>query len=455
MGSGGGVKYPPGPRGLETFGFLGRGSAARALAFLEQTARSFGPISSFSILGRRVFLIDDPALIEDVLVTRQHQFVRDTGATLLCELLGDGLLTSDEPRHRERRRLLQPAFHREQVATYAVSMVAESERMGREWEGRATIDIRTEMRKLTLSIVGACLFGADFRESTEQIAAVLRRVVRRIALLGPAFLFLEPAALLYRRLFPRGPSLVFRADRAELECIIKPIVQQRRGSNMADLLSILLRLRDDSDAPLTEEDVCNEAVTLVLAGNETTAAALTWTWFLISHHPAVEQRFHTELDMVLGDYCPGFDDIAKLRYTSMILQEAMRLYPPALAFGRRPIEPVELGGYTIPAGTSILLSPYVTHRNERWFKDPEVFDPTRWENASVPKFAYFPFGGGAKMCIGEPFARMEAILAIATLGKAWSLRAVDKSPVGPAPGIALRPKGNIDMRPTKRGPAPR
>ena len=420
------------------------------LTFFENTARRYGPISSFRLLHKRIYLVDDAELVQELLVTRQHEFMRDTGATLGRELVGDGLLTREEPLHRERRRMLQPAFHRDQIASYASVMAEESQRLSREWEGKETVDIRSEMRRLTLSIVGTTLFGADFRDSAGQIAHVLQRVARKGTWLAPAITFLEPLVLAYRRLIPHGRSLLFPRERAELEEIVAPILQKRRQASGRDVLSLLLHQRQEGDTPLTDEDVQNEVVTFVLAGHETTAIALTWTWYLLAQHPPVAARLHAELDEALGGRTPQMDDLPRLSYTANVFKEALRLYPPALLFARRPKADTQFGGYRIARGQSIFVSPYLTQRNPRYFERPESFEPERWEAISIPKFAYFPFGGGAKMCIGEPFARLEGVLALATLAQKWALQRVDEKPIGIGNGAVLNPDQEILLRPVAR-----
>ena len=438
-------KLPPGPRGIDAYGFFGRGSVGRAVAFLQRTARTYGPVSSFRVLNQRICLVDDADIIRQILVTDQHKFVRDSGATLLRELVGDGLLTSDEPRHRERRRVIQPAFHREQVASYAKSMADESERLAKTWVPASRVDIGSEMKRLTLSIVGSALFGIDFGASTTRIADVLQKAIRRSAYISLALPLLEPFLVAYRRHRPNRPSLLFRRERSELEEIIAPILRTRRERTAGDVLSLLLGYGE-----LSEEDISDEVVTLVLAGHETTATALTWAWYLLSKHPDVEVRLQQEADSVLGDRQAAFEDVPRLPFASMIFAEALRLFPPALAFGRRPIEPVEVGGYRIGAKTSVILSPYITQRNPRYFNSPEEFKPDRWLNQDWPKFAYFPFGAGAKMCIGDSFARLEGVLVLATLAKYWSLRREDESVVGVQPGITLGPDRVIWMNPIPR-----
>jgi cytochrome P450 len=306
------------------------------------------------------------------------------------------------------------------------------------WSCAERFDVTAEMRRLTLSIVGATLFGADFRESADRIAVILGRVISRARWIAPLLPFLEPVARGYRRRWPHGRSLFFQSEREELERVLKPVIEARRVGQGNDILSLLLDQLDDRDA-------VNEIVTLVLAGHETTSTALTWAWHLLAANPQVERKLQAEVAAR-----PDCKDYLELPYTGMVFTEAMRLYPPAPAFGRRPKEAIMLGGYDIPAGSSVFLSPYVTHRNERYFPQPGIFDPERWEAISIPKFAYFPFGGGAKMCIGDMFARMEGVLVLASIAREWRLVADDKRIVGTSPGITLRPDGPVWMRRERR-----
>ena len=402
-----------------------------------------------------MYLVDDADLVQELLVTRQHEFIRDTGATLVRELVGDGLLTREEPEHRERRRILQPAFHRDQISSYAEVMIEECERLSREWEQKETLDIRIEMRRLTLAIVGATLFGTDFRESAGQIADVLQRVTRKGRWLVPAITLFEPLALAYRRMRPRGRSLFFPREREELRRIVAPIIEQRRGSGRLDVLSLILNQRDEDDGPLTDEDIQNEVVTFVLAGHETTAAALSWTWYLLAQRPSVATRLRAELDEVLGSQIITLADISRLPYTANVFKEALRLYPPAVLFARRPKATLDFGGYRIKAGQSIFVSPYITQRNPKYFARPDNFEPERWETINIPKFAYFPFGGGAKMCIGEPFARLEGLLALATLARNWILPLETGTPVKIGAGAISNPDQPILLRPIRRAPEAR
>ena len=350
--------------------------------------------------------------------------------------------------------MLQPAFHRAQIATYAGAMVDEAARTAAAWESGDAVDIGSEMRRLTLAVVGTALFGADLHARADAVAAVLGRVTKKAAPIAPLLALCEPLLFAYRRAFPASPG-VFRRRTARARAIIGPIVAQRRSTGGRDIVSLLLAERDERGAALSDTDVRNEVITLVLAGHETTATALTWTWYLLATNPAAAQKLHAELDAVLGDRDPTLDDVPQLTYTAAVFREALRLYPPALAFGRRPVADVSLGGYVIPRGSSIFLSPYITQRNPRWFADPQAFLPERWAGPEPPKFAYFPFGGGAKMCIGEPFSKLEGVLVLATLARRLRLDLVGDAAVGIAPGATLRPDRPILMRPERRaGPMP-
>jgi cytochrome P450 len=444
------MKVPPGPRGREVFGFFGRGRVSGTLDFLEETARKYGAISSFRLFHRRLYIVDDAELIKDILITRQHSFERDAGAKLLRELVGDSLITREEPRHKERRRMLQPAFHKEQIAAYARMMSEASAAMAAEWRDGQELDIRAEMRRLTLVIVGAALFGANFHGSSEKVSEVLVSVGKKTQKLAPILYFFEPLIDLYRKWFPRGRSLFFAKERAELNRILQPLLQDYETNPNYETKSMLSLLSG-------EDGILDELVTFMLAGHETTATALSWTWYLLSRNQRVTEKLQAELDEVMRGrpaFAPAtFEDLPNLRYTSQVFQEAMRLYPPALAFARRTKETVEIAGYHVPKGSSVFISPYITQRNPAYFHDPNGFEPERWDEA-IPKFAYFPFGGGAKMCIGESFAKLEGVIALATLARSWKLSCTDSAEVPIGPGLILRPRGSIIMSAAQRSPVP-
>ena len=444
----------PGPRGRDALRFLGFGSPDGLLGYFAELARTYGPITRLRVLGQTVVLLDDAELIAEVLQHQQHRFTRDAGAALLREITGDGVLTLDDPGHLQRRRLLQPSFHRARIARYGEHMVREAEQAMSSWTQGETIDVGRTMMRLTLAVVGASLFGTDVADNAERIAAVVASIGGRGGRLQPVLAALSPLLLTFRRYVPQQVRLIFPRERAELERVVDPIIARRRasGTDGDDLLATLLAARDEAGGALADVDVRNELITFVLAGHETTSSALTWAWYLLGRTPQVEARLHAELDEVLGDRAATLDDIPRLRYTANVFAESLRLYPPAAAFARRPIEPVVIGGYRIPARSSVFVSPYVTHRNPRYFPDPLAFRPERWDESEVPKFAFFPFGGGAKMCIGEQFARAEGVLVLATIARRWRL-VPDDAEVAPAPSALLRPSRPIFARVTARSRA--
>ncbi|GAC1301429.1 MAG: cytochrome P450 [Vulcanimicrobiaceae bacterium] len=445
------ARPPPGPGARGALAFVRAVSAGTVLAYFAELARRYGPVSSLPLGPQRIVFVDEPRLIEELLVTRQHEFVRDTGASLLRELVGEGLLTTDDPAHLRRRRLMQPAFHRARVAAYAQTIVGETERVVAGWDLARPLDLGAEMARLALAAVGASLFGADLRDEASAVASVLARVTQRGGALAGLLAVAGPLLGPLRRAFPGRASLLFPRERAELEAIVAPLIaRERERTGGGDLLSLLLEARDESGAALDDEAIRNEVCTLILAGHETTANALTWTWYLVGRHPAVEARLVAELETVLAGRAPALADVPRLPYVGQVFDEALRLYPPAAAFARRPLRATELGGYALPRGASVFVSPFVTQRNARYFADPLAFAPDRWQSAAPPRFAYFPFGGGSKMCIGEPFARLEAILALATIVPRYRFERIERAPLVPAAGALLKPARPLLVRAVAR-----
>jgi cytochrome P450 len=292
-------------------------------------------------------------------------------------------------------------------------MASEATATAEEWirqsSGGLTVDIGMAMRTTTLSVIGRLLFGDEFRSSAKEISDILERVVKRARRIAPFAMTLKMVTRRYRQLLPRGPSLYFREHRANLDRILQPMIQHRRKQSGRDVLSLLLALHDDGSGSLSSEDIRNEMVTFVLAGHETTANALTWTFYLLAKHTDLQRRAAKEIEEVCGDRTPQADDLAALPFTTAVFQETLRLYPPVPLFGRRVVEDATLGGYEVPRGATVLLSPYITQRNEQSFPNAEAFDPARGLDApTAERFAFFPFGGGAKMCIGDVFARPKA-----------------------------------------------
>ncbi|HEX8143406.1 MAG TPA: cytochrome P450 [Pyrinomonadaceae bacterium] len=426
------------------------------VTFLQRIAREHGDISYFRMGPQDVYFLNHPDYIRDVLVTHQQNFTKGRALQRSKRLLGEGLLTSEGDFHRRQRRLAQPAFHRRQIASYGAAMTEYAARMREGWREGETLNISHEMMRLTLGIVGKTLFDTDTEAEADEIGDALTTIVKLFnAMMLPFSELLEKLPLPQKRRFEKAKE--------RLDATIYRMIEERRlsGEDRGDLLSMLLSARDEEadGGGMTDKQVRDEALTIFLAGHETTANALTWTWYLLSQHPAIEERLHVEIDTVLEDgRLPTFEDVSQLRYTEMVVAESMRLYPPAWALGRLSINEHQIGGYVMPPRSLVLMSPYVMHRDERYFPEPTRFDPERWTpqaRESRPQFAYFPFGGGARRCIGEGFAWMEAILLVATLAQRWRLRHVPGHTVALQPAITLRPKHGMLMSVEKRSPQPK
>lgn len=435
---------PPGPTARFP-GHMMLEFARRRLPFLVESAERYGDIVLFKVGNERIYLFNHPDLVRDVLVTNQKNFTKSRALERAKKVLGEGLLTSEGAFHLRQRRLAQPAFHRDRITAYARSMVEYAERTRSRWKAGSSIDAHDEMMKLTLAIVAKTLFSADVEGEAAEIGEALSTTFAAFNIgVLPFSELLEKLPLPYIKRFD--------AARARLDATIYRIIDERRrsGEDKGDLLSMLLLAQDTEGdgGGMTNLQLRDEAMTIFLAGHETTANALSWTWYLLSRHPDVEERFHQEVD-ALGDRLPGPEDTPRLTYTRMILAESMRLYPPAWAIGRRAIEDFEAGGYDIPARSMVLMSQYIMHRDRRFHPDPTRFDPDRWlpEVASArPRFSYFPFGGGTRICIGEQFAWMEGVLLLATIAQRWSLRFLGTSAPEIEPRITLRPRNGIQMR---------
>jgi cytochrome P450 len=438
---------PPGPGRATTRARLVGYLAFRRdpLNYLTRLAREHGDIVYFHVGTQRAYLLNHPDLVRDVLVNHQDHFHKGRALQRSKRLLGEGLLTSEGEHHRRQRRLAQPAFHKKRIESYGDAMVAYAARHASGWQDGANVDIAREMMRLTLAIVGKTLFDADVEEDADDIAGALTEIMELFnMLLLPYSEYLEKLPLPQMRRFERA--------RAKLDAIIYRIVEERRRnpSDAGDLLSMLLAARDDEGdrTGMSDQQIRDEVMTLILAGHETTANALSWTWYLLAQHPEVERRLHDELDDVLdqGRRLPTVEDLPRLRYTEMILSESMRLYPPAWVVGRLAIKDYAVRGYVVPAGSLVLVSQYVTHRDARFFTDPERFQPARWApelKESRPAYSYFPFGGGARRCVGEGFAWMEGVLLIAAIASRWRMRLDPAHRVETYPRITLRPRRGV------------
>jgi cytochrome P450 len=452
------LAVPPGPHGLDVLRFFGGGEFAKTLAYFEEVAHRYGPIASFRIFGRRLHLVTGPALVRDVLVVQQHRFTRANGAAVLRDLLGRSMLTVDEPRHREQRRLVQPAFHSQRINTYGTAMLDETYHTISAWQDGERIDLNAAMMRLALAIVGRALFGADVRGSADALEASLAQAMRVVSWLGPVLEAVPPWANRLRRRLPLPANAQLARARREMAAVIEGLIVARNGVGAdGDLLGMLLAARDSRGAPLAAQAIADELVTLFLAGHETTANALAWAWYLLARHPACEARLHAEVTAAVGERANvSAGDLPRLPFASRVFAEALRLYPPASAFGRRALETCTLGGYRIERGDGVMLSPYVSHRDPTVFRQPGEFLPDRWLQ-TPPPFAYFPFGGGSRLCIGEGFARMEGTLVLAAIAQRFALRATSTEPIGIGAHATLRPACPIvlraELRPRDAGPS--
>jgi cytochrome P450 len=439
----------PGPRLSFVQSLIYRPGGANPLDFFMKLARTYGDVTSYRMAGEQLFLVNEPKLIRDVLVTHNRNFTKSRGLERSKRLLGQGLLTSEGAFHLRQRRLMQPAFHRDRVAGYGDLMVGFADRMRRSWIDGAALDIAREMNRLTLSIVGKTLFDVDVEQQAATVGDALTAVMESF------WMSLLPFGEVLERL-PVPKLRRARMARARLDAIIYRMIADRRssGSDHGDLLSMLLAAQDEDDGGgMTDQQVRDEAMTIFLAGHETTANALTWTWFLLSGAPDVEARLHTEVSNVLQGRLPSISDLASLPFVERVVTESMRLYPPAWIIGRRAIDEYRLNEYAVPPRSILVMSPYIIQRDPRFYADPDRFDPDRWTpefRAGLPKFAYFPFGGGPRQCIGESFAWMELILLVATIAQQYRLRLVPGHPVVPQPLITLRAKHGMRMTVEKR-----
>lgn len=415
------------------------------ITYLQRAADECGDIVRLPLGRQPVYLINHPDLIKDVLVTHQKQFKKGRGLEQIKRLLGEGLLTSESEFHLRQRRLMQPAFHRQRIAAYGEAMTHYARQTRERWRAGETRDIHDDMMRLTLAIVGKTLFGAEVEAEAAEIDGALGEVI------GLFHLLHLPFSDLLEKL-PLPAVRRFRAARARLDSIIYRLIAEHRavGEDRGDLLSMVLAARDEDDGgQMTDEQVRDEALTLFLAGHETMANAMTWTWYLLSQHPEVESRFHAELDAALAGRTPTVDDLPRLPYTRRVLSESLRLYPPAWIIGRRLLTDYALDRYTLPAQSIVLPCQAVTHHDPRFWPDAERFDPDRWTpeaETARPRFSFFPFGGGPRICIGEQFAWMEGVLLLAVIAQRWRLRLAPDQVVATQPIVTLRPRYGMRMR---------
>jgi cytochrome P450 len=431
------------------------------IPLFEHLHKVFGRIAHYRFLGTTIVFVNDPEWINEILVNQVGSFVRERTLVRMKILLGEGLITSDDPIHMRQRRIAAPAFHRQRIVGYAGQIVANAQAARDGWSEGAEIDIADQMMQLSLHIVAKTLFDS---EVTPEVLRVRDEVNTIMGLYNFLIAFPRLEDVLH---WPIPGVMQFRRSRARLDAVVATMIASRRGlsreelERRGDLLSMLMAARDEvaegevagDGSGMNDVQVRDEILTIFLAGYETVANALTWTWYLLSQNVEVADRMYAEVAAVLGvgdaARAATVEDYPRLKYTEMVFAEAMRLYPPAWAMGRRSTKVVELGEYRIPPGSHFFFSQYVMHRSEEFWDKPEEFRPERHTaeaKAERAKFVYFPFGGGRRQCIGEGFAWMEGVFSLATIAQRWRLTFVPKYPVVPQAKITLRPKFPMMMK---------
>jgi cytochrome P450 len=412
------------------------------LEYIVDAGRRSLDVRAMRIGKRQLFQVNHPDLIRDVLVTHDWNFIKGRGLRSSKPVLGNGLLTSEGELHRRQRRLAQPAFHNARLSAYATTMVSCAMAARTLWVSGRQYAINQEMMRLTLDIVGRTLFSADVLNDAKDIGDSLTRALELfIALNSPVAQLIAPVRKYAERRAKRS--------RRELEFVLGKVIDdhRRQPDQYDDMLSLLMSTRDDMSAGyMSDELLLDESLTLFLAGHETTANALTWTWYLLAQHPEIEGRLYEEVSRVLDGRRPTLEDLPRLQFTSRVFREVLRLYPPAWIMAREAVTAYRLGPFDVPPGATLFLSPYATQRDPRFWKDAEQFEPDRWleeVSAGRPRFAFYPFGAGSRVCIGEHFAMIEGILLIAVIAQEWKLELVAGQKVELWPQITLRPKSSI------------
>lgn len=434
---------PPGPEGLPFIGMT-REFASDRLGFVTRTAREYGDVVRVPIAGGEEFYaLYHPDHIRHVLVENNQNYVKGEFFQRQLGLLGQGVLNAEGEAWRRQRHMVEPAFHPERIEEYAEPMTDFTAAMVDEWEDGEIRDVHGDMMQLTLEIVAKALFDVDIRDAEGDVGRALETVMAHSRRRSSRILNLPDWVPV------PGNIEYLRASRA-LDNVVDDIIEERRGAgDTGDVVSMLLRAEDETGSGMTDDQIRDEVMTLLLAGHETTAQALTYTAYLLAHHPAVEAKLLQELDDVLGDATPTVADVSELTYVEKIVRESMRLYPPVWGLLRETVDADEIGGYRIPAGKTIGMYQWVTHRDARFYDDPVAFVPDRWTESfrsDLHPFAYFPFSGGPRRCLGDRFATQEACLVVATLFQNVHFEALRNEELTLAPAITLRPASGLEMR---------
>ncbi|MFY9744592.1 MAG: cytochrome P450 [Candidatus Sulfotelmatobacter sp.] len=436
-------RFPPGfQRNLLWFA-LRKFRPANPIFLFQHLAETYGDIAHYKLGHHHIVFLNNPDYIREVLVVQNDNFIKERTVQRTKMLLGEGMITSEGSRHRAQRLAAQPAFHRQRITEYAGVMVEEALRASESWRAGEERDIAADMMRLTLNVVARTLFATDLREEVYELAAAINRIMGLYN-----FLVMLPLAEWLVHVRPPGLAAFVRA-RNRIDAVVYRMIDAHlgKGRDQGSLLDMMLAA-EPADNAESRRSLRDQVITIYLAGYETVANALSWTWYLLSQNEDCERRFHAEVDDVLRSEIPTVEDVPRLRYTENVMAESLRLYPPAWAMGRYARNDFELGDYFLPARTTVFISQFITHRDARFFPDPLSFNPDRFSpegKAQRKKFAYFPFGAGARQCIGESFAWMEGVLMLATLAQKWKLRLVPGHRVEPQPLITLRPKYGMRM----------
>jgi len=413
------------------------------LGYLQMCARDYGDVVPLRFGSRRIVLISDPRLIAEVLVAQHRIFRKHFALRMARPALGDGLLTSDGASWLQHRQIMQPAFRSERIAAYAPIMAEHTRTQIGRWRDGMTIDVHQQMMELTARIVTHCLFGADLGSSGQDVHSAME-------ILTDSFKSRLDTAFRLPLFLPTPGNLRFRRGMTRIDSVLGRIIaERRRGQPQADLLGALLTATTPDGVPVMgDREIRDEVATLFVAGHETTANALTWTQWLLASHPGIQARLEEEVDRVCMGRPPSVAEVPCLTLCRYVIEESMRLMPPAWIIGREALSPVSIGGLLIARGTTVLMSQWVVHHDPRWFAQPERFDPDRWANGFADRladFAYFPFGGGARTCIGAGFARMEMVLLLASMVARFRLSLAPDALIEPVPTITLRPRYGMPM----------
>ena len=441
-------RYPPGfERNLLWFAFR-KFRPANPILLFQHLAKEYGDIAHYKIGWHHIVFLNHPDYIREVLVVQNDNFIKERTVQRTKMLLGEGMITAEGARHRTQRQVAQPAFHRQRIPEYAALMVQEAIRVRDRWRPGEQRDIAIDMMHLTLNVVARTLFATDLHVVAGNEVDELADAINRIMGLYN-FLVMLPAAEWLVHMRPPGLAAFVRA-RKRIDAVVYRMIaaHRQRGPHGGSLLDMMLAVTPDQ-TPASEQALRDQVITIFLAGYETVANALSWTWYLLSQNPECERHFHAEIDRELQGRSPTFDDVPRLRYVEMVLAESMRLYPPAWAMGRYARSDFRLGEFFLPAKTTVLTSQFITHRDPRFFPDPLRFDPERFTPEARlrrTKLTYFPFGAGVRQCIGESFAWMEGVLLLATIAQKWKLQLVAGHRVEPEPLITLRPKYGMRMQ---------